>query len=122
MGESERMVQRWPFHYKRPRATSGIHGVASIVRYGLRQYRGIGSPCQVADALGGTLENNCFNILTKVHVFGPYHKKIRSVCLGSCVRHYEESLNSARLCGNWLKYGVTGPLAVSFPMLRLSGT
>ena len=33
-------------HYKRPRATSGIHGVASSVRYGPSQYW-IGSPCQV---------------------------------------------------------------------------
>ena len=54
-------------HYNRPRATSGIHGVAGRVRYRLCQYRGdrksMPSPCQVADVPLGQLEIKCFNIL-----------------------------------------------------------
>ena len=54
-------------HYNRPRATSGIHGVAGRVRYRLCQYRGgrksMPSPCQVADVPPGQLEIKCFNIL-----------------------------------------------------------
>ena len=89
VGASERMLQRggWPPHYNRPRATSGIHGVAGRVRYRLYQCRGdrksMPSPSQVADVPLCQLETKCFNILTQVSQTTDIIRRLGWICFGN---------------------------------------